>query len=108
MPLKKATTIVEDAGCYCYLTTKFFSMGYAYKIADGGAVSFITCTVNKRVDIFTWKTGVVQGVKRSVTLNLGIITGLRPRAFEKGNDHSCRCWTLPLSYHKVFQYGLRI
>ena len=30
-------------------------MGYAYKIADGGAVYFITCTVNKWVDIFTRK-----------------------------------------------------
>ena len=31
-------------------------MGYAYKIADGGAVYFITCTVTKWVDIFTRKT----------------------------------------------------
>ena len=30
-------------------------MGFAYKIADGGAVYFITCTVNKRVDVFTRK-----------------------------------------------------
>jgi REP element-mobilizing transposase RayT len=28
-------------------------MGFAYKIADAGAVYFITCTVNKWVDIFT-------------------------------------------------------
>ena len=28
-------------------------MGYAYKIGDGGAVYFTTCTVNKWVDIFT-------------------------------------------------------
>ncbi len=30
-------------------------MGYAYKIGDSGAVYFITCTVNKWVDIFTRK-----------------------------------------------------
>ncbi|MCY7421728.1 MAG: hypothetical protein LH478_08305 [Chitinophagaceae bacterium] len=30
-------------------------MGFAYKIADAGAVYFITCTINKRVDFFTWK-----------------------------------------------------
>ena len=30
-------------------------MGYAYKISDGGAVYFITCTVNKWVDVFTRK-----------------------------------------------------
>ncbi len=30
-------------------------MGYAYKIVDGGAVYFITCTVNKWVDVFTRK-----------------------------------------------------
>ena len=30
-------------------------MSFAYKIADAGAVYFITCTVNKWVDIFTRK-----------------------------------------------------
>ncbi|WP_242692135.1 REP-associated tyrosine transposase [Aridibaculum aurantiacum] len=30
-------------------------MGYAYKISDAGAVYFITCTVNKWVDVFTRK-----------------------------------------------------
>ena len=30
-------------------------MGFAYKIADGGEVYFITCTANKWVDIFTRK-----------------------------------------------------
>ena len=30
-------------------------MGYAYKISDGGAVYFITCTVNKWVDVFSRK-----------------------------------------------------
>ncbi|WP_207494491.1 REP-associated tyrosine transposase [Aridibaculum aurantiacum] len=31
-------------------------MAYAYKIADGGAVYFLTITVNKWVDVFTRKT----------------------------------------------------
>ena len=30
-------------------------MGYAYKISDGGVVYFITCTVNKWVDVFSRK-----------------------------------------------------
>jgi putative transposase len=30
-------------------------MGYAYKIAGGGAVYFVTCTVNKWVDTFSAK-----------------------------------------------------
>ena len=31
-------------------------MGFAYKMADAGAVYFINCLVNKGVDIFTRKT----------------------------------------------------
>ncbi len=31
-------------------------MGYAYKISDGGAVYFLTITVNKWVDVLTRKT----------------------------------------------------
>ena len=50
-------------------------MGYAYKIADGGAVYFITCTVNKWVDIFTGKiyTDIVVDSLNFCVENKGLI-----------------------------------
>ncbi len=78
MPLKKATTIVADAGFYRYLTTKFFSMGYAYKISDGGAVYFLTNTVNKWVDVFTRKSFcdiIIESLNHCVDNKVLIIYG---------------------------------
>ena len=50
-------------------------MGFAYKIADAGAVYFITCTVNKWVDIFTRKiyTDIVVNSLNHCTENKGLI-----------------------------------
>jgi hypothetical protein len=50
-------------------------MGFAYKIADGGAVYFITCTVNKWVDIFTPKiyVDIVVDSLNHCTANKGLI-----------------------------------
>jgi REP element-mobilizing transposase RayT len=50
-------------------------MGCTYKITDGGAVYFITCTVNKWVDIFTreiYKDIVVNSLYHC-TENKGLI-----------------------------------
>lgn len=38
------------------LSSKKYCMGYAYRISDGGAVYFLTITVNEWVDVFTRKT----------------------------------------------------
>ncbi len=50
-------------------------MGYAYKIGDGGAVYFITCTVNKWVDVFTRKmyTDIVVDSLNYCAENKGLI-----------------------------------
>jgi REP element-mobilizing transposase RayT len=50
-------------------------MGFAYTIADGGAVYFITCTANKWVDIFTRKiyTDIVVNSLNHCTENKGLI-----------------------------------
>lgn len=50
-------------------------MGFAYKTADAAAVYFITCTVNKWVDIFTRKiyTDIVINSLNHCTENKGLI-----------------------------------
>ena len=50
-------------------------MGFAYKIADGGAVYFVTCTVNKWVDILTRRmyTDIVVSSLNHCTINKGLI-----------------------------------
>ena len=50
-------------------------MGYAYKIGDGGGVYFITCTVNKWVDIFTRKvyTDIVVESLNYCAMHKGLI-----------------------------------
>ncbi len=56
MSLKKAADGVLKADVLVLSYQKYYCvMGYAYRIADGGAVYFITCTVNKCIDIFTRK-----------------------------------------------------
>ncbi len=51
MPLKEAASGGLNSG-YTFLTYQetLFKMGFAYKIADRGAVYFITCTVSKWVE----------------------------------------------------------
>jgi REP element-mobilizing transposase RayT len=50
-------------------------MGYAYRIGDGGAVYFITCIVNKWVDVFTRKmyTDIVVDSLNYCAENKGLI-----------------------------------
>lgn len=50
-------------------------MGFAYKITDAGAVYFITCTVNKWVDIFTRRiySDIVVNSLNHCTVNKGLI-----------------------------------
>ena len=74
--LKKASKSVTKAEIieltFPYITNV---MGFAYKIADGGGVYFITCTVNKWVDIFTRKiyTDIVVNSLNHCTENKGLI-----------------------------------